>query len=212
MAEDRACLWVLAGTNGAGKSSIGGAMLRESGGDYFNPDEIARALRGRDSSLDPAEANARAWALGLRLLDEAIDVRRDHFFETTLGGNTMASRLEQAVEVGLDVRIWYVGLASPELHMERVASRVRAGGHDIPEDAIRQRFDSSRRNLLRLLPQLAELKVFDNSAPGDPRNGDTPQPWLVLHWKDGRIMAPSNLKRTPDWAKPIVSQALKYAR
>lgn len=210
-ADGAACIWVLAGTNGAGKSSVGGAMLRHSGGEYFNPDEVARALRDRNPSLAQVDANALAWNIGLRQLDHAILERREFFFETTLGGTTIAARLQHAFESGLAVRIWYVGLDSPEAHIRRVAARVARGGHDIPEAAIRNRFDSSRRNLIRLLPSLTELVMFDNSAPGDPSLGEPPAPRLVLHWRDRRILAPRELRDTPDWAKPIVAQAVKIA-
>jgi predicted ABC-type ATPase len=211
-AADRpACIWVLAGTNGAGKSSIGGAMLRQSGGDYFNPDEVARVLRGRNPALRQAAANALAWNIGLRQLDRAIVERRDYFFETTLGGRTISLRLEHALESGLDVRIWYVGLRSPERHIERVAARVAAGGHDIAEETIRERFDSSLRNVIRLLPNLTELKVFDNSTPADPASDEVPVPQLLLHWCNRQILAPRDLRKTPEWAKPIVAQAIKHA-
>lgn len=200
---------MLAGTNGAGKSSIAGAMIRESGGDYFNPDEAAKELRARDPKLEQAEANALAWRLGVSQLERAIRDKLDYFFETTLGGETIAEKLELAMEAGHDVRIWYAGLATPEAHLGRVASRVQAGGHDIPEADVRRRFDRSRLNLIALLPQLTELKVYDNSADADPGRGRAPAPKLVLHLRDAAIVAPRELGKTPAWAKPIVAAALK---
>ncbi|HMJ12150.1 MAG TPA: zeta toxin family protein [Polyangiaceae bacterium] len=212
MADTRPCIWVLAGTNGAGKSSIAGALLRASGGEYFNPDEAARRIREFQPALAQKAANAQAWALGVQKLDEALRSRRDYFFETTLGGSTITTRLQRALDSDFDVRIWYAGLASPELHLARIAARVRGGGHDIPEADVRRRFDVSRRNLIKLLPRLSELKLFDNSNEGDPKRGKAPRPRLLLHWRDGQILAPANLQRTPDWAKPIVAQALKRRR
>ena len=201
---------MLAGTNGAGKSSIGGALLRQSGGDYFNPDEVAASILRRERSLSREQANARAWALGVRLLDDAIRFGRDHFFETTLGGDTIAARLMRALDAGHEVRIWYVGLSSPELHIARVAARVRSGGHPIPEADIRRRYDTSRRNLIQLLPRLSELRLFDNTIEADPKSGKAPKPRLLLDWQAGRIRAPKNLLGTPEWAKAIVAQALKH--
>jgi predicted ABC-type ATPase len=69
------------------------------------------------------------------------------------------------------VRVWYVGLSSPELHIARVRARVAKGGHDIPEPRIRERYDASRLNLIRLLPRLSELWVYDNSVEADPDAG-----------------------------------------
>ncbi|MDD9946647.1 MAG: hypothetical protein OXU20_36715 [Myxococcales bacterium] len=128
--------------------------------------------------------------------------------ETTLGGKTIAGLLETALDAGFEVRIWYVGLRSVRHHLDRVAARVQRGGHDIPQDAIRRRFDDSRRNLVRLLPRLAELKVFDNTAEASPVEGHPPRPVLVLHWRAGQIIAPADLHGTPNWAKPIVAKAL----
>lgn len=105
-----------------------------------------------------------------------------------------------------------MGLASPDLHIQRVAARVQRGGHPIPEEAIRRRWDSSRLNLVRLLPHLRELKVFDNSEDAAPAAGEQPTPRLVLHVKAGRIAGPEDLSRTPDWAKPIVAAALQNQR
>lgn len=202
-------IYVLAGVNGAGKSSIGGAAIRAAGADYYNPDEVARNLRVRNPSLPAREANAAAWREGVRLLNRAIEKRLDFAFETTLGGNTIRNLLAQAARKGFELQIWYVGLATPELHIERVRSRAARGGHDIPEADIRRRFDDSRINLIGLLPRLAELRLYDNSAENDPVQGRRPRPVLLLHWSSGRIRGPKNLQHTPNWARPIVAAALK---
>jgi predicted ABC-type ATPase len=204
-------LYVLAGVNGAGKSSIGGAMIRASGADYFNPDEAAQKLIAANSGLDQVKANAAAWHQGRRLLERAIRERKDFAFETTLGGSTMPQLLTEAASQGFEVRIWYVGLASPDLHIERVRNRVRAGGHDIPESSIRRRWRHSRLNLIQLLPVLTELRVYDNSEYADPAAGKAPQPVLVLHVDRGQIVGPTDLSSTPQWAKPIVAAALKMS-
>ena len=209
MVERRAVVTVLAGTNGAGKSSIAGATLRSFRGEYYNPDEAARAHREAHPGATVEDANAAAWEFGRSLLDEAIRDRKDFAFETTLGGRTIASLLERAAGAGLDVRIWYVGLATVELHLKRVQQRVRLGGHDIPEAMIRRRFENGPRNLIRLMPRLASLRVYDNSAPGDPAAGVALKVLLILHMEKRRIVGPKSLTLTPEWAKPIVARALE---
>lgn len=204
-------LYVLAGANGAGKSTIGGEALRQAGVDFFNPDQAAQRIRAGQPQLTQSEVNGAAWHHGRRLLERAIVDHLDFAFETTLGGQTMTGLLERAADTGFEVRIWYAGLATPELHIERVRRRVAKGGHDIPEADVRRRYDQSRLNLIRLLPKLTELRVYDNSEEGDPDAGKEPAPKLLLHWRAGRIAAPPNFNGTPDWAKPIVAAAMKIA-
>ncbi len=186
-------------------------MFRAAGADYYNPDETARALMAANPGLDQVQANAAAWRQGKRLLERAIAEGLDFAFETTLGGSTMAGLLAQAASQGIEVRVFYVGLPNPEAHIERVQQRVRAGGHDIPEADIRRRWRHSRLNLVRLLPLLTELRVYDNSAPADPSAGQAPQPVLVLHVVRRDIVGPPDLSATPAWAKPIVAAALKMS-
>lgn len=205
------CIYVLAGTNGAGKSAIGGAAFNASGAEYFNPDEAARRIRDAAPTLTPEQANSAAWHQGKRLLERAIAERCDFAFETTLGGKTITALLEHALDEGIEVRIWFAGLSSPDLHIARVRARVSRGGHPIPEADIRRRYDASRLNLIRLLPKLTELRLYDNSFEADLAAGTPPQLQLVLHWDRGRIVGPVDLRSTPEWAKPIVAAALKVA-
>ena len=210
-------LFVLAGTNGAGKSSVGGATIRARGAQYFNPDEAAAAIRRAQPHLSATQANSAAWHEGKRLLQHAIAKGMDYNFETTLGGKSFAKLLEEAAGKGFEVRVWYVGLASAEHHLARVKSRVRKGGHDIPEADIRRRFDQSRLQLIQLLPVLTELRVYDNTAEADPHKGIAPKPQLLLHWQrdkagQGAVRHPQDaaaLAGTPEWAKPVVMAALK---
>jgi predicted ABC-type ATPase len=203
------CIFVLAGTNGAGKSSIAGVAFSERGGEYFNPDAAARQILEAEPGLTQEQANSAAWQQGRRLLEQAIAQRLTFAFETTLGGNTITSLLAQALDRGLEVRVWYAGLNSPELHIARVRQRHARGGHNIPEADIRKRYDTSRVNLVRLLPKLTELRVYDNSVEADPERGRSPEPQLVLHMVNGRIANPETLAETPQWAKPIVAAALR---
>jgi predicted ABC-type ATPase len=202
-------IYVIAGVNGAGKSSIAGESFRQSGSDYYNPDEAARLLLTANPKLIQREANSIAWHEGVRLLKRAIDERLDFAFETTLGANTIPRLLRKAADSGVEIYVWYVGVESPELHIARVKSRVARGGHDISEENIRRRYERSRLNLIDILPVLRALRVFDNSAEADPAAGKTPKPRLVLSMVRGRIMEPKDLTHTPAWAKPIVAAALK---
>jgi predicted ABC-type ATPase len=200
---------VLAGTNGAGKSSVAGASIRARGGEYFNPDEATRQIIDAHPGMGFAEANSRAWLQGKRLLENAIARRREFAFETTLGGSTIPALLQRAHDAGLAVRMWYVGLDSPERHIARVKGRVEKGGHDIPESKIRERYERSRENLIRLLPALTELWLFDNSDEGDPAEGLSPASRLILHAVDGAVVEACEVTEVPAWAKPVFIAALR---
>lgn len=202
-------IYVLAGVNGAGKSSIGGATFHAAGIEYYNPDDVARKLKAAIPGLSQTQANSNAWQQGKLLLENAIEHRLDFVFETTLGANTIPRLLSEAVAKGVELYVWYIGLSSPELHIKRVRARVLKGGHNIPDADIRRRYKHSRLNLIHLLPKLAALRVYDNSTDADPALGKEPPLKLVLQMEHGKIAAPKDLSKTPEWAKPIAAAALK---
>ncbi len=208
----RPVLFVLAGVNGAGKSSIGGHVLEQAGLAWFNPDTFARELVAA-TGYEQSQANAVAWEEGVRRLDEAIAKRRDHAFETTLGGSTIPAKIKEAAK-SHDVLVWFCGLVSPELHIARVKARVAAGGHDIPEAKIRERYQTTLENLIVLMPSLTHLQVYDNSveaALGEP----IPDPILIAEMHVGKLVWPADpesLQSTPEWAKPLLEAALTLLR
>jgi len=87
-------IYVLAGVNGSGKSSIGGAAFRSRGVEYYNPYEAARQIRSIHPSMTQAIANGHAWTLGRDLLVSAIVKQQTFVFETTLGGTTITDHVE----------------------------------------------------------------------------------------------------------------------
>jgi predicted ABC-type ATPase len=207
----RPVLYVLAGVNGAGKSSIGGYLLEREGLTWYNPDTFARELRAA-TGCDQEIANAHAWQEGVRRLEQAIADDTNYAFETTLGGHTVVSKILEATRTH-DVLIWFCGLSTPEQHIARVKARVASGGHDIPEAKIRERYPRALSNLINLMPHLAYLQVYDNSKEADAA-GTVPDPLLVLEMEDGQLVRPAHddlkaLQRAPDWAKPLLEAALR---
>lgn len=203
---------VLGGTNGAGKSSIAGRALREANGVYFNPDEVTRSILDGNPGMTLEKANACAWQKSVSLLRAAIINGNDYSFETTLGGNTVTALLLDAAAAGHRLTIWYCGLDNSERHLARVAARVAAGGHDIPEARVRGRYDASRRNMVRLIPHVTDLRVYDNSAEADPAAGQMPTPILVLEIANKSLRIPSTadqLRATPAWARALVACAVQ---
>ncbi len=200
---------VLAGVNGAGKSSIGGKFVSTPGNFFYNPDTVAAQIRTLHPDISNELANGHAWQIGKSLLEAAIHSQRDYRFETTLGGRTITELLENASRSGHRLHVWFCGLASPELHIARVRRRVAHGGHDIPEAKIHERWRSSRENLIRLLPHINHLRVYDNSHEADPVAGHRPQPILCLETREGII---TELHNAPLWVRPIIAAAAKLQK
>ena len=186
-------------------------MFAEAGLEFYNPDVAAKQFLAKDRDAGQEEANARAWQEGRRLLELAIDSRKDFAFETTLGGNTITGLLREGARAGMEVRTWYVGLEGVGLHIQRVRMRVAKGGHDIPEAKIRERYDRSRLHLIGLLASLTELRLFDNTAESNPGAGRWPEPRLLLHWVRRSIIKSEHPLRMPEWAKPILQRALELS-
>ena len=126
-------LFVLAGVNGAGKSSIGGHLLTQAGLAWFNPDTCARELV-REHGYGQEDANIAAWNEGVRRLDLAVRTRKTYAFETTLGGDTITQKL-MAASASHDVLVWFCGLRDAAQHIQRCACAWRAADTTSPRTA-----------------------------------------------------------------------------
>lgn len=145
--------------------------------------------------------------MSVRRLLDAIERRGVFAFETTLGGRSVPKHIEEAARAGMAVHMWYIGLDSVERHLARIDRRVNAGGHAIPADKVRERYQTSRNNLIRLLPLLTELVLYDNSR--DVRGGGRPVPVLLAHHRRGKRLEIIDLASMPTWAKPIAEALLR---
>ena len=183
------CFCVLAGANGAGKSTFAGDV-------FLRP------------HAKPVWPKGTITKQGERL-ELAIAQRCDYSFQTPLSNKTITGQLEMALSAGIEVRIWYVGLSSPELHIARVRARGTAGGKNIPGETIRNAYYRSRHNLIRLLPRVTELRLYDNSEEADPDGGVLPYPHLILHVVKGSVQNVCGAEGFPDWVKPIIEAFLK---
>jgi predicted ABC-type ATPase len=209
MLAEPARITVIAGVNGAGKSTVVGEALRERGGEYFNPDEVTRKFLNASPSMTPDEANSRAWTEGRQRLEDAIRDHQDYVFETTLGGSTITNLLFRALTEHLEVAVLFVGLEGVDRHLARIASRVAAGGHAIQESKVRERYISSIQNLVRLAPFLTELRVFDNSAEADPKTGHRPAPRELFYAASGSLQRSLIFTAQPTWVKPVLAVLMR---
>lgn len=158
---------VIAGPNGAGKSTLAPYLLRDTLGivEYVNADTIAEGL----SAFAPEDASFDAGRVMLRRLNDLASERKDFAFETTLAAKFYASWLKKLQDNGYRVSLIFLWLRDVEFAIERVNERVRLGGHSIPEEIIRRRFERGLKNLFDLyLPIANNYRIF-NAAPEKPR-------------------------------------------
>jgi predicted ABC-type ATPase len=196
-------LWLVAGVNGAGKTtltrrgpldSVLGPLL------VLNPDERTEALRAA-SPLERLDAlNLRAAIEIGAQVDDLIAAGSDLLVETVLSSNKYLATVRKAKSRGYRIGMIYVALASVDLSIARVKTRVAGGGHDVPEAKLRSRWARSLDNLVAFYPLLDELYVFDNSSA----EGDAV---LVAEKVDGRLelLEPEELPEITRRLQPLVA-------
>lgn len=159
--QPRVC--VLGGPNGAGKTTSAAPLVRDELGitTFVNADTIAHGL----SAFDPAAAAVTAGRIMLEQMRGLAAAGADFAFETTLASRSFAPWLRGLREVGgYELLLVFVWLPSPELSIARVADRVRAGGHDVPEATIRRRYSRGIANFAQIYrPLVDHFWCYDNS-------------------------------------------------
>jgi predicted ABC-type ATPase len=158
---------MLAGPNGAGKTTSSRSLLagQLKVMTFVNADIIAQGLAG----FDPESAAWEASRIMLARLDELSVKRQDFAFETTLAARSYARRLHDWRGLGYCFQLYYFWLPSADLAVQRVADRVKQGGHHVPEETVRHRYRQSVGNLFNLYIPLADVwNVYLNVQPGLP--------------------------------------------
>ncbi|HXH95295.1 MAG TPA: AAA family ATPase [Thermoanaerobaculia bacterium] len=154
---------IIAGPNGAGKTTFAREFLPEEAGLplFVNADLIAAGL----SPFDPDAAAFRAGRLMLSEIDAHAAAGRSFAFETTLAGHTYLRRIDQWRGNGYLVELIFLSLPSVEDAIQRVATRVRQGGHAVAEVVIRRRFDAGMRNFQHTYRERVDFWIwYDNSG------------------------------------------------
>jgi predicted ABC-type ATPase len=149
---------IIGGPNGSGKSTIYDRI--ELPGEFINADNIAKHLEG-DSS---AAGTAVAGRIAIKLIRQKIRDKESFVFETTLSSAHSLEVMRSAAANGFEVGLIFVVLESPELNIARVANRVSKGGHHIPDDVIRRRYDKAMRSLPAAISIADVAHIFDNSG------------------------------------------------
>ncbi|MEQ1837035.1 MAG: zeta toxin family protein [Candidatus Nitrotoga sp.] len=157
---------IIAGPNGAGKTTFAREFLPNEAGcpQFVNADLIAAGL----SPFAPDMAAVKAARIMLESITE-LERRGENFaFETTLSGLIYARRIRRWREAGYHVTLIFLSLPSPQMAIDRVAERVRQGGHDVPSDVIRRRFAAGLRNFERVYRDAVDAWAMYDNAGDEP--------------------------------------------
>jgi predicted ABC-type ATPase len=148
-------LYVIAGCNGAGKTTASFTLLPDilECNEFVNADEIAKGL----SPFNPASAALEAGRLMLQRMKQQLALEKTFAFETTLSAKSYVPFIAEAKAKGYNVTCVFFWLESADLAVSRVRARVVDGGHDIPEPVIRRRYQARLQNFFKLY-----LPLFDN--------------------------------------------------
>jgi len=162
---------IIAGPNGAGKTTFAYVFLPNEAQcpTFVNADLIASGL----SPFEPGVAAVKAARIMLENLAD-LECRGESFaFETTLSGLVYARRIHRWREAGYHVSLFFLSLPNPQMAMDRVAERVRQGGHDIPDHVVCRRFAAGLKNFENIYRDgVDDWAVYDNS-------GDEP---VLMSW------------------------------
>ena len=155
----------MAGPNGAGKSTCAGCYL-PADVHYINADDIARSLTDQQTR----DTEVQAARIALKRMDEAKARCESFATETTLASKTLARHAVRLQQFGYFFHLIYIWSPSFDFSVERVAIRVRMGGHNIPDETIRRRWLAGLKNFFSIYQAITDLwDVVDNTSLGQPR-------------------------------------------
>ena len=155
-------LYIIAGCNGAGKTTASFTILPEvlNCKEFINADEIAKGL----SPFQPESVAMQAGRIMLARMEELLQKGETFAFETTLATKSYKQKIEWAQANGYEVTLLFFWLDSPNMAKKRVAQRVAEGGHSIPSETIERRYHNGIANLFAIYIDMVDIcYIFDNS-------------------------------------------------
>ncbi len=170
-------VYIIAGPNGSGKTTFASKFLPKYADcpSFINADTIARGLAG----FSPDAVALRAGRILLEQIEAYAKKRIDFAFETTLSGTNHLLRLRNRKEAGYAIHLFFLWIPDVRLSLARIASRVKMGGHNIPEEVVRRRFHKGIKNFFQHCRTVVDSwMLFDNS-------GSTPQ--FIAEEKRGEL-------------------------
>lgn len=163
MIEHKKEIVIIAGGNGVGKTTFARAFLQEYDYEFLNADEIAKSL----SAENPGGKKISAGKLFFQKLNETVAQNKSLLIESTLSGRYLQKLFETWRNQDYQVNIIFIFAESPEILIERIAERVKKGGHFVSDEDVRRRFVRGKKNFWGVYRNLADSwSLFYNANNG----------------------------------------------
>ncbi len=182
---------MIAGGNGAGKSTFFNKYLKKKGSIFLNADTLAKKL----NQDKPQEASYEAAELIRHIISDLIQKDISFCYETVFSHPSKIDYLAMAKQHGYEVNLVYIHLASSDLNEARVHQRVSMGGHSVPTEKIHSRIPRNMKQISEAIQIADEVLLVDNSS------GEKP---FVKVVKINRGRIEYLVKPVPKWVKEII--------
>lgn len=159
-------LFVFAGPNGSGKSTVIGKYMTSgyiTADSYVCPDNIVKHIRLKFPNLDEYDAYLRAMQTAEKARKAFVQNGKAFSFETVFSNPDKLKFLRFAKAYGFHIIVIYITTDDPSINVRRVQRRVSEGGHDVPEEKIRARYERSMTLMPEVISFADESEVYDNS-------------------------------------------------
>lgn len=187
-------LYLFAGVNGVGKSTMYNSQIEEGikQSIRINTDEIVRTFGDWKNNAD----QIKAAKIAIKLRNHCFEEGKSFNEETTLTGKTILKTIDRAKELGYKIYLYYIGVDSPEIAKERVRNRVLKGGHDISSEVIEKRYYESLENLKKIISKCDYVDIYDNTDIYK----------LVFSFANNEII--ENSISSSEWAKEAIREKI----
>ena len=189
---------MIAGANGVGKSTLYDAVIKNIIKVPFINADIIQKDELQDQTMEGSYAAAK---VAEQRRNEYLASKKSFVTESTFSHPSKLDLIIKAQELGFNIHLYHVSVQSPDLCVKRVENRVLLGGHNVPEDKIRSRYERNQQVIRAAALKSDYTAVFDNSALKQA-------PTLLLTMKNGFVNHIN--KKMKSWAYDLYKNEIEF--